>query len=97
MDSANPAWLFTRGAESIRITKLPAPLTLVVCGPGRRERSYTFDNDAALEQFRHSHGQQLVAEGWVLHPQSERRESGRDEPSVAAPRAARPQLPHAER
>jgi hypothetical protein len=96
MDVPNPAWLFTRGPESIRITRL-GPLTLVMCGPGRRERSYTFDNDAALEQFRQSHAQQLATEGWAEHPMSDRRASSRKEPSVAVGQSAtRPQLPHAE-
>jgi hypothetical protein len=67
------SWLYVRGDESIQIIKLPTASILLVCGPDRQQQTYPFDTDLLLENFRRSHGQQLLADGWTLHGTHERR------------------------
>jgi CheY-like chemotaxis protein len=65
-------WLFIRGPQSVRITKLPLALAVVVRGPGSTEGTHRFQNEGALDDFLHGYRCRLVAEGWSLQ-ETERR------------------------
>ena len=97
MSSFQPAWLFARGDQSIRVTRLPTALALVVCGPGHSEQSHHFDSEAALEQFWGWYEQRLMRDGWALVPDrrsrgdgpGERRSGGEQPPVEERRRRAR--------
>jgi hypothetical protein len=66
-------WLYVRGTESIRVTKLPLALILLIHGPGHVEDIRRFTTLAALDEFRDAHEHGLLDEGWTLHFTVERR------------------------
>ena len=69
------AWLFVRGGESIRMTRLTMGATLLVYGPGAIEHSHHFNDEATLEDFRRWYHARLVDEGWFLQATGDRRKS----------------------
>ena len=75
-------WLFIRGDESIRITRFPTALTLLIHGPGHAEHSHKFESRASLEDFQQCHEQRLLSAGWMLVEVADRRRSGQDSPSI---------------
>ena len=76
MSLETQAWLYVRGDQSIRVTRLPAGVTLLVFGPLSAEHSHQFDSEATLNEFWHWYEEHLVAQGWVLHERVERRSAG---------------------
>lgn len=73
IDVPQLAWLFIRGGESIRMTKLSMGGTLLVYGPGPVEHTHHFNDDAVLEDFRRWYHARLIDEGWFLESTSDRR------------------------
>jgi hypothetical protein len=71
------AWLFLRGAESIRISRDPGAFVLRVDGPGYEREVHAFKDEAEIGEFQQSYEARLLSEGWVLAASHERR-SGRD-------------------
>lgn len=76
MSLVTQAWLYVRGDESIRVTRLPTGVTLLVFGPLSAEHSHQFDSEATLKEFWHWYEQHLLAEGFVLQERVERRSAG---------------------
>lgn len=70
-------WLFVRGDESIRIIKNQSTTTLLIFGPGPRQNSHEFENEASLEEFRQSFEHRVLLDGWVLLDVGDRRVPGR--------------------
>jgi hypothetical protein len=66
-------WLYVRGTESIRVTKLSLALMVFIHGPGHVEDIRRFASLAALDEFRCAHEHGLLDEGWTLHSTIERR------------------------
>ena len=71
------AWLFLRGAESIRIVRDPGAFVLRVDGPGYEREVHAFKDESEVGEFQRNYEARLLAEGWVLGASQERR-SGRD-------------------
>jgi hypothetical protein len=71
------AWLFLRGAESVRIVRDAAAFVLRVEGPGYEREVHAFKDEAELGDFQRAYEARLLADGWVLGASQERR-SGRD-------------------
>jgi hypothetical protein len=74
--------LFTRGHESIRITR-GGEWKLVVSGPGRKRWDYTFRTDGELTQFQASIEHRLLIQGWQLQGYDRDRRSNFDRRSRA--------------
>lgn len=74
-------WLYVRGTESIRVTKLPLALMLLIHGPGHVEDIRRFASLTALDEFRGAHEHGLLDEGWTLHFTVERRSGDEGEES----------------
>jgi len=70
---AGDVWLYVRSTESIRVTKLPSALMLLIHGPGHVEDIRRFASLEALDEFRCAHEHGLLDEGWTLHFTVERR------------------------
>jgi hypothetical protein len=83
------AWLFVRGEESVRMTRLPLGATLLVCGPGHAEHSHHFDSEASLEEFRRWYEQRLFSEGWAVQGTVERRSRDARPPELERRRGPR--------
>ena len=71
------AWLFLRGAESIRIERDPKAFVLRIDGPGYEREVHAFKDEAEVAEFQRNYEARLMAEGWMLGASHERR-SGRD-------------------
>src|SRR5688572_16093631 len=71
--SEGQAWLYTKGKESIRLTRDTTGLMLMVCGPGSTEHVHTFDSGATLKEFLGWYEARLDADGWVSHRFVDRR------------------------
>ena len=68
-------WLYTNGAESVRLDVRPSPdaVRLVIEGPGETVSSYDFPPGTAVRRFREAYEEQLLAAGYRLQLVSERR------------------------
>ena len=87
MTLVTQAWLYVRGDESIRVTRLPTGVTLLVFGPRSAEHSHQFDSEPTLNEFWRWYEEHLLAGGWVLHERVERRSAGERAGSAADRRA----------
>ena len=80
------AWLFTRGAQSVRIIRaatLDGEVHLHIHGPGTARESHTFHDVIECMQFQADYERRIVAKGFALERFTgdrravERREKGR--------------------
>ncbi len=67
-------WLFTRGAESIRITRDAAGTGAFIDGPGPVTERQSADTVAAFDHSLNSYLERLHADGWVLRASVDRRQ-----------------------
>ena len=77
--SVETAWLFTRGAESVRIIRAVSPdgeLRLIVNGPGDASEVHVFDDVLACVSHQSDLERRLVAQGYSLERFTTERRSG---------------------
>lgn len=90
MTTSRDAWLFTRGNQSIYVTRLPMGLTLLVCGPGADEHSHHFQSEQSLDEFWRWYRRHLLGEEWVLSTTPDRRSQAREGGTAEPDRRRRP-------
>ena len=76
------AWLFTRGAESIRVQGTDGKPCLILAGPGIVREKHEFDTVIDLAAFMIDTESRLLADGWGLErfDTERRRRSARAHP-----------------
>jgi hypothetical protein len=77
--SVETAWLFIRGAESVRIVRAAdrsGDIHLLVQGPGSASDTRTFDDVIACMNYQADLERRLVAQGFVLERFTSDRRSG---------------------
>ena len=76
-DPKHTAWLFTRGSESVclEVGESAGGYRLSVRGPGRGRATHEFDSGEAALSAAREYRIALVRGGFVLHRDSDRRES----------------------
>jgi hypothetical protein len=73
------SWLFIRRHETVRVFR-PGPTWLQVAieGPGGMRSSLRFATEEELQDFKATHEQQLITDGWHLAGTNIERRSGSD-------------------
>jgi hypothetical protein len=79
---ARPDWLYTNGAESIRILTDTTGLMLLMCGPGTAQHAHTFDNPQTRDKFLHWFTDGLGHDGWSLAAADRRARSRAADPPM---------------
>lgn len=78
--SVETAWLFTRGAQSVRIVRAVTPdgeMRLIVSGPADTAETHVFDDVVACVTYQSELERRLVAQGYALERFTSERRSGR--------------------